>query len=156
VSSSFTTATGVSASAIRTVGTRAAAKGDPAPTRLHVNASRRVAGLQAAYYLLTGTWSILHRRSFERVTGPKHDYWLVRTVGALAVAVGGVLGYAAVTGRRQRESVLLAVASALAFASADVQAARASSRVYLGDVLLHILFVPAWLRSWQARPTSEA
>jgi hypothetical protein len=114
-----------------------------------VTIARAIAGLHAAYYVATGAWSIVHRRSFERVTGPKRDYWLVRTVGALAVAIGTVLGYAVVTGRRQRESALLAVASGLAFGSADVQAARASSRVYLGDALLHLVLVPAWFRPWR-------
>ena len=53
---------------------------------------RGLAGLQAAYYVGTGLWSLVHRRSFERVTGPKREYWLVRTVGALAVAIGAALG----------------------------------------------------------------
>ena len=35
--------------------------------------------------------AILGRRSFEAVTGPKIDYWLVRTVGGLLVAVGAVI-----------------------------------------------------------------
>jgi hypothetical protein len=44
---------------------------------------------QAAYYLMTGLWPLFHRRSFEAVTGPKTDYWLVRTVGVLVAAIGG-------------------------------------------------------------------
>jgi hypothetical protein len=39
-------------------------------------------GLYAPYLLATGVWSLVHRRSFERVTGPKEDYWLVQAVGA--------------------------------------------------------------------------
>jgi len=94
-------------------------------------------------------WSLVHRRSFERVTGRKRDYWLVRTVGTLAVAIGTALGLAAGSGRR-REGAVLAVASGLAFVGSDVQAAHSSSRVYLGDALLHALLVPAWLRRWRS------
>ena len=53
--------------------------------------ARGLAGLQAAYYVSTGLWSLVHRRSFERITGPKQEYWLVRTVGALAVAIGAAM-----------------------------------------------------------------
>ncbi len=110
--------------------------------------ARRIAGLQAGYYVLTGLWSILHRRSFERITGPKCEYWLVRTVGALALAIGAVLGLA-VAGGRRREGAALAIGSGLAFVASDLQAARSSSRVYLGDALLHLALLPAWLRSWK-------
>ena len=50
---------------------------------------RRVAGVQAAFYVGTGVWPIVHRRSFERVTGPKTDFWLARTVGLNVAAVRG-------------------------------------------------------------------
>lgn len=112
--------------------------------------ARRIAALQAAYYVVTGVWSIVHRRSFERLTGPKREYWLVRTVGALAVAIGAALGLAAATQRR-REGAALALGSGLAFVVSDLQAARAASRAYLGDALLHLLLLPAWLRPWKSR-----
>lgn len=109
---------------------------------------RAVAAAHAAYYVCTGLWSILHRRSFEAVSGPKREYWLVRTVGALATAVGAALGAAVLT-RRRREGAVLAIGSGVAFVASDLQAARASSRVYLGDALLHAVLLPAWLRTWK-------
>lgn len=39
---------------------------------------RRLAAVHGGYFLLTGIWPLVHRRSFERVTGPKSDYWLVQ------------------------------------------------------------------------------
>jgi hypothetical protein len=102
--------------------------------------------VQSAYYVTTGLWSIVHRASFERITGPKRDYWLVRTVGGLAVAIGATLGVAAATGSRTRESETLALASGLAFGVADLQAARASSRIYLADAALHAALLAVWLR----------
>lgn len=122
--------------------------GRPRGTESGTSAARRVAQAHAAYYVATGIWSILHRRSFERVTGRKHEYWLVRTVGALAVAVGTALGAAATTGRR-RQGSLLAVSSGLAFIASDLQAARSVSRIYLGDAVLHLILLPAWLRRWK-------
>ena len=44
---------------------------------------RTVAGIHATYYVVTGAWSVAHRASFERVSGPKRDYSLVRLVGGL-------------------------------------------------------------------------
>ena len=52
---------------------------------------RALAAIQAAYLVSSGVWPILHRRSFERVTGRKQDFWLVRTVGGLAAASGASL-----------------------------------------------------------------
>ena len=109
---------------------------------------RKLAALHAAYYVVTGAWAVVDRRSFERITGPKHDYWLVRLVGGLAVAVGASLGSAVVSGRRRQDDTTLALATSIAFVVADGYAARSVSRVYLGDVLLHAIFLPAWIRRW--------
>ncbi|HJR94035.1 MAG TPA: hypothetical protein VJ807_01275 [Gaiellaceae bacterium] len=93
----------------------------------------------------TGIWSLAHRGSFERVTGPKDDYWLVQTVGALAIAIGTSLGIAARRRTQEPETVALAAASCAAFGLASVRAAQTESRVYLGDAALEIAFLAAWL-----------
>jgi hypothetical protein len=111
---------------------------------------RLLAAVQAAYLMGSGMWPILHRRSFERVTGRKHDFWLVRTVGGLAAATGGSLAIAALRGTRSRETTVLALASGIVFAVADIRAARSYSRVYLGDVLLQAAFAPTWFRPWSS------
>src|SRR4051794_41964369 len=46
---------------------------------------------QGAYYTLTGLWPLVHMASFEAVTGPKTDDWLVRMVGLLAAVIGATL-----------------------------------------------------------------
>jgi hypothetical protein len=71
--------------------------------------------VQAAYLIATGIWPLVHYRSFEAVTGPKTDAWMVQTVGAVAV----VLGIAAATSDRQR-SLVLSVGSTLAFGVTEV------------------------------------
>lgn len=102
--------------------------------------------LYPPYLVATGAWSLAHRRSFERVTGRKEEYWLVQTVGALAIAVGASLGVASRRRTQQPETVVLAAASCVAFGLASVRASRTESRVYLGDALLEVAFLAAWLQ----------
>ena len=72
---------------------------------------------QAAAYVATGLWPIVDLRSFERVTGPKHDDWLVRTVGGLAVALGAGLAWRSHDPASARP---FGVAGAAAFLAADL------------------------------------
>jgi hypothetical protein len=110
--------------------------------------ARQIAGFQSAYLVVTGLWPLLHRRSFETVTGPKTDFWLVRIVGGLALASGAALGISVMRGRRQPEIQLLAGAQALVFVTADLFAAKSQSRVYLGDVALQAACLPSWFLHW--------
>lgn len=117
------------------------------PARLGVAA-------QAAYFLTSGLWAVAHRRSFEAVTGPKADYWLVRVVGGLAAAIGAALALGA---RREPgpETVALAAGSAATFALADaVYVARGRiRRVYLLDLAAEAAFL-AWPLAARARGRS--
>lgn len=106
----------------------------------------RVAAAQGAYYLTTGLWPLLSIQSFEAVTGPKRDKWLVKTVGALVSAVGTVF---AVASRRRvcpPEIWLLGVGSAIAFTAVDCiyVAKRRISPIYLLDALAELALILAW------------
>ena len=106
---------------------------------------RRAALLQAGYYVVTGVWPLVHRRSFERITGPKVDYWLVRTVGVLVAAIGAGLA----VGARTRVSPQLEVTAVLAaggLAAIDVvETGRGRiSPVYLADALLEAALIAYW------------
>jgi len=105
----------------------------------------KLRALYPPYLVATGVWSLTHRRSFERVTGPKEDYWLVETVGALAIAIGASLGVAVRRRAQEPETRTLAAASCIAFGLASVRASKTESRVYLGDALLEAVFLAAWL-----------
>jgi hypothetical protein len=72
---------------------------------------------QGAYYLLTGVWPLVSIGSFQRVTGPKTDLWLVKTVGLLISVIGGVLGLAGWQRRDSLDSRLLGAGSAAGLAS---------------------------------------
>jgi hypothetical protein len=93
----------------------------------------------------------VHRDSFEAVTGPKADFWLVRTVGGLAAACGVVLGVSVIRGRQNAEIQLLSGAQAIVFVAADVFAAKTQSRVYAGDVVVQAACFPAWFVPWSSR-----
>ena len=117
-------------------------------------AARLTAGAHAAYLIASGVWPLLDRSSFEAVTGRKQDFWLVRTVGRLAAAIGLSLGLAAVRNTKRPETVALALSSGVAFGAADVRAARTESPAYLGDLALQAFFAAAWLRPWSRRAVS--
>jgi hypothetical protein len=104
----------------------------------------RLLAFQSGYYGVTGIWPILHLPSFEAITGPKTDDWLVHMVGLLAVAIGVVLGVATARNRvRSPEVVLLAAASAAAFAAIDLWYGSSGriSPVYLADAGLQICLI---------------
>jgi hypothetical protein len=116
---------------------------------------RLVASSQAVYYLATGIWPLVSRRTFEAVTGPKHDYWLVKTVGALVGVTGAALGLAA-RDKRALESpavTSLGVGSALSLAAVDVAfvARRRISPIYLLDAVAELALVLGWLLARRSR-----
>jgi hypothetical protein len=109
--------------------------------------------VQGAYYLVTGLWPWFSLATFERVTGPKTDDWLVQTVGALAAAIGAALLVAARREALTQDAKVLAVLSAAAFAFVDVLfvALGTISRIYLADAAIQGGFVAGacshWLRA---------
>ncbi len=98
---------------------------------------RLVLALQAAYYCATGLWPWISMGTFEAVTGPKTDDWLVQTVGALVVAIGLALGVAAWKRERSAAVLTLAGASAAAFIIVDVTfvASGTIRPIYLADAV---------------------
>ena len=104
---------------------------------------RRILAVQGAYYVATGAWALAHHRSFEAVSGRKNDYWLVRTVGALAVAIGGALAVASRAPEPHCEAIALSAGSAVAFGGVDAVYATAGriSRVYLVDLAAEVGFL---------------
>ncbi len=113
---------------------------------------RRAAVLQTAYYLPTGIWPLIPFvgiRTFEVLTGPKTDRWLVQTVGALVTVIGAVIGRAGSRRRVTPEVELLAVGTALSLATVDVVfvARRRIRPVYLLDALTNLWFAETWRRT---------
>ncbi len=107
---------------------------------------RRAPLVQGLFYLATGLWPIVHYRSFEAVTGPKRDDWLVKTTGGLIAAIGAAL-LAGARGREHRALRWLGIGSATTLAMADLGYAPQGriSRIYLADALVEAGVVASWL-----------
>ncbi len=101
---------------------------------------------QGLYYAVTGVWPLVNMESFEKVTGPKVDGWLVKTVGVLVAVIGGVLGVAGWRRTFPLEIPLLAGGSAAGLAAIDLVYAlrRRISPIYLADAAAELSLVAAW------------
>jgi hypothetical protein len=112
---------------------------------------------QGAYWGATGLWPIVDLRSFEAVTGPKTEGWLVKTVGGLIAAVGATLLVAGVRRRVTPEIALLGGASAAALGGAGGWYAWRGRirRIYLADAAVEALLVGAWVLAAGRRRRAE-
>jgi len=102
---------------------------------------------QGLYYFITGSWALLSMRTFEKITGPKTDHWLVRTVGLLLV----VIGLALITGGIRKtvtpEAAVSGAGTAGVLLGIDVfyVSKKRISRVYLLDAVAEVIFVAGWI-----------
>lgn len=115
---------------------------------------RTIAFVQGASYVVTGGWPLVHLRSFEAVTGPKVDDWLVRTVAGLLVTIGiAEIGAA----RRDEvtpalETIGMGTAATLGAVSAWYAARGRIRRIYLVDAALEGVLVLGWLLARRGDP----
>jgi hypothetical protein len=118
-----------------------------APARVPLRPGAGLALGQGAYFIATGLWPIVHMRSFEAVTGPKFDRWLVKTTGGLIAAVGAALLAGASDRRRTRALPVLGAGSAAALAVADMVYVSRNRipPVYLLDAAVELGLVAGWL-----------
>jgi hypothetical protein len=114
---------------------------------------RTVLAVQGVYYLATGLWGLLHVRSFMRVTGPKTDTWLVKTVSVLVSAIGSSLLLHTCRKQPQAEVDVLAIGSAVGLACIDVYyvTRRRIAKVYLLDAAAQVALVISLVRALGAR-----
>jgi hypothetical protein len=104
----------------------------------------RLPVVQGVYFLATGVWPLISMRTFEAVTGPKVDRWLVKTVGVLVAVIGASL--LADARRPSRGSRVLGVGSAAALGGVDaVYSLRGRiSKIYLLDAVVEAVLVALW------------
>src|SRR5688572_2780237 len=103
--------------------------------------TRPVLAAQAGYYVATGVLPFVSRRAFEALTGPKLEWWLVETVGALVTVVGAGLAASVARDRTPPpELVGIAAGSAAALAAIDVVhvAKGRIAPTYLGDAAVEL------------------
>lgn len=112
---------------------------------------RWVLAAQGTLYVATGAWPLLHMPSFEAITGPKTDDWLVHTVGLLLAVIGAVL--LASLRRRTVEApiVLLAIGTAVSLAAIDIVHVSDGTiaRIYLLDAAIEGAFAALLLIAWR-------
>jgi hypothetical protein len=104
---------------------------------------RGLLAVQGAYFVATGLWPLFHMRSFEAVTGPKTDRWLVKTVGLCVSCIGGAILCAAARNRVTPEIRNLGVSSALSLAGIDIWYSLKGriSKIYLSDAIAELALV---------------
>jgi hypothetical protein len=115
-------------------------------SRESLDRAELLAMAQGAYYAATGVWALVDIDSFQAVTGPKVDQWLVKTVGVLVTAIGGALGLAGWKRRVTPEVRLLAFGSALGLAGIDIYyvAKGRIARIYLADAAAELAMAAGW------------
>jgi hypothetical protein len=98
---------------------------------------------QGTYFFITGVWPLLSMRSFLKVTGPKRDLWLVKTVAVLVAAVGSVMAQAGFHQRVERNTINLAKRSATVLAAIDTWFVlrKLIPPIYLADALIEAGFI---------------
>jgi hypothetical protein len=102
--------------------------------------------VQGIYWLATGVWGLVDIESFMKVTGPKTDVWLVKTVSVLIIVISLSL-LSSVRGRGDKMPViLLAITSCIGLAGIDFYYAlnNVISKVYLLDGVVQVLLIIAW------------
>ena len=111
-------------------------------------ASAPVARLQGWYYILTGGWALVSMPTFELVTGPKRERWLVRTVALLLCVIGSSLVLSDRRGTLARETTVLGAGTAASLAAIDlIYVLRGTLRpIYLGDAVVEAGFIGRWWR----------
>lgn len=83
------------------------------------HSGKSVLRAQSAYYVVTGAWPLIHYDSFERVTGRKHERWLVETVGGLIATAGICVAVASREDRPSAEGIVTSAGSALTLGLID-------------------------------------
>lgn len=102
---------------------------------------RGLAVAQGVFYVATGLWPLVHLPSFEAVSGPKREKWLVKTMGVLIAAVGGSL----LLSRRPNASLGFLSASALALCDLVYVGKRRIAPTYLLDAAVEGVVAAGWI-----------
>ncbi|MGB3953898.1 MAG: hypothetical protein WBL05_01220 [Brooklawnia sp.] len=114
--------------------------------------ARTLGAAQGLYLLVTGVWPLVHYRSFEWLTGPKKDEWLVQTVGGLLGTIGWTMLQSGESSDAERNVRTLGIGTAATLGTIDTIYALAGRLrpIYLADAVVEFAFVAAWLRQGQS------
>src|SRR3954465_10283770 len=117
------------------------------PNQQSRNLFKILAVVQSSYYIVYGIWPVLHIESFEKISGPKVDRWLVKTVGLLITVVGAGVAVGGWRNQAPAELKTIAAGSAATLAAVDVYyvAKKRIAWTYLLDAIPEIGLFFGWL-----------
>jgi hypothetical protein len=103
--------------------------------------------VQGVYYIVTGIWPIVSIESFEAISGPKNDDWLVQTMGLLIFVIGAILLGSGVRRKLTLNIGLLAAGSAAALGGAGSFFALRGViwPIYLVDGFIELVLIALWI-----------
>ncbi len=108
---------------------------------------------QGVYTLLTACWPLVDIETFMKVTGPKTDTWLVKTVAVLLVAIATIFLLASRVKKDHWLVIILGMTSSLGLLVIDFYytASDTIRWVYALDGVLQTIFLLCWLGLWTRR-----
>lgn len=111
--------------------------------------ANKMAIAQGLFYLGTGLWPLFSMRTFEKVTGPKTDDWLVKTVGLLIATSGAVFLRSGWRGKVPQEVSLLAAGQALTLGGISLfySSRGRISKIYLLDTAVEGALIALWRKA---------
>ncbi|MEW9530972.1 hypothetical protein [Microbispora sp. NPDC049125] len=105
-----------------------------------------LARAQGLFNIAGGLWPLVHPRSFEKIFGPKTDWWLERTVAGLLVGAGWSQLRAASSPQGVEHARRIGVATAATLLAVDL------THVPTGRIrptyLLDAAMEAGWIRAW--------
>jgi hypothetical protein len=108
---------------------------------------RIILWIQTIYYFLTAAWGLIDTESFMRVTGPKTDVWLVKTVSVILLAITfSFISYLFIK-TNYWPAIILASSCCLFLACIDFYYAgrKVISNIYLLDGIIEIALLIGWV-----------
>jgi hypothetical protein len=102
--------------------------------------------IQGLFYVITGLWPLFSMRTFEKITGPKTDKWMVKTFG-LVLSVDGFIFLGSSFLQPSVSTVILSIGTALVLLSVDLRYTikKIISKVYLVDAVAEAAFAAVWI-----------
>jgi hypothetical protein len=103
--------------------------------------------IQTLYYFITAAWALVDIDSFIKVTGPKTDIWLVKTVAVLLLAICAAFSTAFIQKIVNSPVVMLAVTCCLVLIIVDCYYVwtKTISKVYLLDAIIEFIVLVLWV-----------
>jgi hypothetical protein len=101
---------------------------------------------QGFYFLVTALWPLFSMSTFEMVTGPKTDDWLVKTVAVLILVSSAVLLRAAVSNKASIDTLIIGAGTSVALLHIDLVYVQKAviSKIYLADAVAELICLGLW------------